>query len=87
MRLDDLQYGDRFQIPGIGRAGVLLSLSPGCARVKYDNDARDVEITDDDGNVAKRFVSSGRPVTVSRGTEVERGWRETLRRNRSGFSD
>jgi len=36
MRLEQLQPGERFQIPAIGRSGKLLAFSPGGAHVEYD---------------------------------------------------
>lgn len=65
MRLDALAPGARFAIPSISLEGVLLSISPGAAKVRYD---RVTPVAMDNG---VKFDRPSAPTIISRGTEVE----------------
>lgn len=63
MTLLDLSPGDRFATLS-GKRGTLLYVSELRARVKWDNDARHVELE------GASFEAPGRPQDVASGTEV-----------------
>lgn len=70
MKLRDLPIGARFRIPDVDgprfeRTGTLLKVNECRARVKFDNDARHVEL--DDGS---SFDAPGRALDISPNTEV-----------------
>jgi len=68
MRLEQLQPGERFQIPAIGRSGKLLALSPGGAHVEYDG----IRMKSFDNRWGDRiaFRRASERVTISRASEV-----------------
>lgn len=66
-RIDTLPVGTAFRLACNGRAGVLLSLTPGAASVRYTGETRHVTLPD--GREFDAAVST-RPVTIARTTQV-----------------
>lgn len=69
MKLADLAPGTRFRYPDCGKTAILLSVTPGGARVKYDDSGRTVAFKSGEGDDVT-FDAPGKAVVVSAGTDV-----------------
>lgn len=71
MTLSDLAPGTRFRYPESGKTAVLLSVSPGGARIIFDNSGRKVafQVSNEEGRRVE-FKTPGKPVTVSAGSHI-----------------
>jgi len=75
MKIRDLEPGQRFRYPELGKTAVLVSQGAMGARIKYDGRERAVEFTahanDEDRAADVAFVSPGSVVIVSDYSDVE----------------
>lgn len=65
-KLEDLEPGAAFRLPFSGLTGVLLALSPGGAKVRYQDRAVEVQI-----GTEVAFTRHAAPIIISRSTQVE----------------
>lgn len=73
MRLDSLEVGERFVIPGLdNKAGVVHHQSAGGTTVRFEG-SRKNQIKDKlTGDVTAEWDTPNKPIQISGGTEVER---------------
>lgn len=69
MILSSLPLGTRFRYPDSGKTAVLLSVSPGGARIKFDHSGRTKSFKTAEGDDVT-FDAPGKAVIVSAGSDV-----------------
>ncbi len=71
MKLRDLEPGTHFRYPVCGKTATLLSVGPAGARIRYDDNVRQVEFQPGGRSEVVAFETPGRPVLVSDYSDVE----------------